>query len=238
MKGKKNYTVSKFTTQTPVIYPELSKKITLMNQDTISKSESKEIGKNAISLLNSLQLSIYKKLFTRSNKDFSFNFQDIKNIRNIYLKKLVESNLDNFPSELMLDEYKPPEITKEDKVTALLNRLKEEIKLESRKKNPEVSRKSSVNIQRENLEEGIINDRSKKKSLSNSQIKEVVEKNKKKDSEKAKENDKNNGSADEDEEQNEEQSFEEENYINDDGGDSDDGEGGDDFDDMDEGGEY
>ena len=212
----------------------------MLNQDPISKAQTKELGKYSISLLSSLSLSIYKKLFARNvNKDVLFNYQDIKNIRNLYLKRLVESNQENFPYELSQDEYKVVELTKDEKIKVMMERLREIAKNDKGKSNHnnslEVSRKSSVN-RKESLDETKkINDRSNKEKMMASKRNELQTNN----SANTTQNNINNDNSEEDEnEHNNSQSYEdEENYINDPEDDDGDNEG--DYSaNLDEGGEY
>ena len=238
--GKKQANFSRIPLETPDIFPSLKRPIAMLNQDPISKAQTKELGKYSISLLSSLSLSIYKKLFARNvNKDVLFNYQDIKNIRNLYLKRLVESNQENFPYELSQDEYKVVELTKDEKIKVMMERLREIAKNDKGKSNHnnslEVSRKSSVN-RKESLDETKkINDRSNKEKMMASKRNELQTNN----SANTTQNNINNDNSEEDEnEHNNSQSYEdEENYINDPEDDDGDNEG--DYSaNLDEGGEY
>ena len=238
--GRKQANFSRIPLETPDIFPSLKRPIAMLNQDPISKAQTKELGKYSISLLSSLSLSIYKKLFARNvNKDVLFNYQDIKNIRNLYLKRLVESNQENFPYELSQDEYKVVELTKDEKIKVMMERLREIAKNDKGKSNHnnslEVSRKSSVN-RKESLDETKkINDRSNKEKMMASKRNELQTNN----SANTTQNNINNDNSEEDEnEHNNSQSYEdEENYINDPEDDDGDNEG--DYSaNLDEGGEY
>lgn len=238
--GRKQANFSRIPLETPDIFPSLKRPIAMLNQDPISKAQTKELGKYSISLLSSLSLSIYKKLFARNvNKDVLFNYQDIKNIRNLYLKRLVESNQENFPYELSQDEYKVVELTKDEKIKVMMERLREIAKNDKGKSNHnnslEVSRKSSVN-RKESLDETKkINDRSNKEKMMASKRNELQTNN----SANTTQNNINNDNSEEDEnEHNNSQSYEdEENYINDPEDEDGDNEG--DYSaNLDEGGEY
>ena len=238
--GRKQANFSRIPLETPDIFPSLKRPIAMLNQDPISKAQTKELGKYSISLLSSLSLSIYKKLFARNvNKDVLFNYQDIKNIRNLYLKRLVESNQENFPYELSQDEYKVVELTKDEKIKVMMERLREIAKNDKGKSNHnnslEVSRKSSVN-RKESLDETKkINDRSNKEKMMVSKRNELQTNN----SANTTQNNINNDNSEEDEnEHNNSQSYEdEENYINDPEDEDGDNEG--DYSaNLDEGGEY
>ena len=238
--GRKQANFSRIPLETPDTFPSLKRPIAMLNQDPISKAQTKELGKYSISLLSSLSLSIYKKLFARNvNKDVLFNYQDIKNIRNLYLKRLVESNQENFPYELSQDEYKVVEQTKDEKIKVMMERLREIAKNDKGKSNHnnslEVSRKSSVN-RKESLDETKkINDRSNKEKMMASKRNELQTNN----SANTTQNNINNDNSEEDEnEHNNSQSYEdEENYINDPEDDDGDNEG--DYSaNLDEGGEY
>ena len=238
--GRKQANFSRIPLETPDTFPNLKRPIAMLNQDPISKAQTKELGKYSISLLSSLSLSIYKKLFARNvNKDVLFNYQDIKNIRNLYLKRLVESNQENFPYELSQDEYKVVELTKDEKIKVMMERLREIAKKDKGKSNHnnslEVSRKSSVN-RKESLDETKkINDRSNKEKMMASKRNELQTNN----SANTTQNNINNDNSEEDEnEHNNSQSYEdEENYINDPEDEDGDNEG--DYSaNLDEGGEY
>lgn len=234
--GRKQANFSRIPLETPDTFPNLKRPIAMLNQDPISKAQTKELGKYSISLLSSLSLSIYKKLFARNvNKDVLFNYQDIKNIRNLYLKRLVESNQENFPYELSQDEYRVVELTKDEKIKVMMDRLREIAKNDKGKSNHnnslEVSRKSSVN-RKESLDETKkINDRSNKDKL-------ITKKNdiQTNNSVNTAQNNIDNSEEDENEHNNSQSYEDEENYIND-PEDEDDNEG--DYSaNLEEGGEY
>ncbi len=215
----------------PITFPELVKKLRPLDQDSISKNIKKDIGKYSITLMNLSQVSIYKKLFNKfGNLDLNFRSQELKNIRNTYLKKLVESNPDNFPIELSLDEYKEMELSKEDKVNNILEKLKEASKNEKIKPQKEINKQLNKNIRKESIDE------------------KIEKKNKKQENKGNKKEEKNNPYQDspnnfneDDNSDNKEQSYEEyedeEKYINDNEDDSQNNNMGDD-DDYDEGGVY
>lgn len=237
--GRKQANFSRIPLETPDTFPSLKRPIAMLNQDPISKAQTKELGKYSLSLLSSLSLSIYKKLFAKNlNKDVLFNYQDIKNIRNLYLKRLVESNQENFPFELSQDEYKVVELTKDEKIKVMIERLKEISKNDKGKGHSlEVSRKSSVN-RKESLDETKkINDRSNKEKMLAQKKNESKTSNN--NSVNTTQNNINNDNSEEDEnEHNNSVSYEdEENYINDPEDDDGDNEG--DYSaNLDEGGEY
>jgi hypothetical protein len=225
---------------TPVIYPALIKELNVLCGNTSKQEKCKEIGKYAMRLQMRTNNSVYKKLFMKGN----YNNGDIKNIRKMYLKRLVESNSDNFPFELALDQYKVRNISMEEKMENVLMKLKEMSKNERGAKfssKTDMKQIVSNNSQiKEMMNKGNNINISNKKNMTNSNQNEIIDKNNKN-----KLNDNNNNSENNSDFENEDiqhdQSYEDEDeYINDENGDSD---NNDDMNDdysvnMDEGGEF
>ena len=131
----------------------------------------------------------------------------MREIRNKYLKKLVESNPFYFPKELSLDEYKKPVNTKEERLNKLLQHLEEQAKKE---RNIDNSRKNSSILYLNSRKESILLENKRKRTESVNEVIEEVEnkknKNKIKKEENGEEQEQNNL-----EEENGEASFYEEN---------------------------
>lgn len=119
----------------PQIFPHLTKRVLNLDDFINSQQLKNKIGEYGISLNNMKKKSIYKKLLLdpqvkEAQKIANYNFQEMREIRNKYLKKLVESNPFYFPKELGLDEYKKPINTKEERLNKLLKHLEEQAKKE------------------------------------------------------------------------------------------------------------
>ena len=119
----------------PQIFPHLTKRVLNLDDFINSQQLKNKIGEYGISLNNMKKKSIYKKLLLdpqvkETQKITNYNYQEMREIRNKYLKKLVESNPFYFPKELGLDEYKKPINTKEERLNKLLKHLEEQAKKE------------------------------------------------------------------------------------------------------------
>ena len=119
----------------PQIFPHLTKRVLNLDDFINSQQLKNKIGEYGISLNNMKKKSIYKKLLLdpqvkEAQKITNYNYQEMREIRNKYLKKLVESNPFYFPKELGLDEYKKPINTKEERLNKLLKHLEEQAKKE------------------------------------------------------------------------------------------------------------
>jgi hypothetical protein len=119
----------------PQIFPHLTKRVLNLDDFINSQQLKNKIGEYGISLNNMKKKSIYKKLLLdpqvkEAQKIANYNYQEMREIRNKYLKKLVESNPFYFPKELGLDEYKKPINTKEERLNKLLKHLEEQAKKE------------------------------------------------------------------------------------------------------------
>ena len=119
----------------PQIFPHLTKRVLNLDDFIISQKEKNKLGEYGILLNQMRQNSIYKKLLLPpeikdSQTITSYNPQEIREIRNKYLKKLVESNPFYFPRELSLEEYKKPVNSKEERISKLLKHLEEQAKKE------------------------------------------------------------------------------------------------------------
>lgn len=119
----------------PEIFPPLTKRVLNLDDFINSQQLKNKIGEYGISLNNMKKKSIYKKLLLdpqvkEAQKIANYNYQEMREIRNKYLKKLVESNPFYFPKELGLDEYKKPINTKEERLNKLLKHLEEQAKKE------------------------------------------------------------------------------------------------------------
>ena len=126
--------------EAPETFPEINKRVLNLDDYISTQPSIKKLGEYAIFLNNQKKKSIYKKLLSKDPQS-NLSFQEMKEIRNKYLKKLVESNSFYFPKELGLDEYKKPTNTKEEKIKQILEHLEEIAKNE--KKNSDRSRKNS-----------------------------------------------------------------------------------------------
>jgi len=158
----------------PETFPRLTKRV-LDFDDYISTQPSiKKLGEYAILLNTQKNKSIYKKLLSKDPKS-TLTFQEIKKIRNKYLKKLVESNSFYFPKELGLDEYKKPINTKEEKHNKLLKSMEEIARKEKNNKrsmknnsfNSIESRKESFLENKRNRTESIEIEQKKRKNKEN-----------------------------------------------------------------------
>ena len=129
--------------EAPQIFPELTKVVLNLDEYISSQPSIKQLGNYAIHLYNLNKKSIYKKLLSNiKNKESP----EMKEIRNKYLKKLVESNQFFFPKELGLDEYKKPFNSKEERLKKLLKHLEEEAKKEQIKLDLKSRKNSNINV--------------------------------------------------------------------------------------------
>ena len=189
----------------PKIFPKLTKQVLNLDELIDSESSIKKLGSYGISLNNLTKKSIYKKLLD-GKKDINMNFQKKKEIRNIFLKKLVESNSFFFPKELGLEECKKPINIKEVNYSKLLKHLEEKAKKEKLSLS---SRKSTLNINASRKESLLDNKRKRTDS-----IYEELNSKKKKKSKKEKGKDKEENGEERDKEDNdgEVSYYEDENY--------------------------
>ena len=147
----------------PETFLELTKRVLNLDDYISTQPSIKKLGEYAIFLNNQKKKSIYKKLLSKDSKS-KISFQEMKEIRNKYLKKLVESNSFYFPKELGLDEYKKPTNSKEEKIKQILEHLEEIAKKE--RNNIERSRKnSSTNLMASRKESILENKRNRSESL-------------------------------------------------------------------------
>ena len=171
----------------PETIPILTKQILNLDDYISTLPYAKQLGTHAIFLNKLKKKSIYKKLLldTKSkDSHHNFNPQELKEIRNTYLKKLVISNSFYFPKELGLDEYKKPNNTKEEKLNKVLQHLEEIAKkekpsmdLQSRKTstiNNLASRKESL-LENKRKRTDSINDEADKKKKKNQYSEEEEE---------------------------------------------------------------
>ena len=203
--------------EVPTIFPPLKKPILKLDDAINLKSSIDEIGQYAVLLNSKFNKSIYKKLLIdHKNKD-SFNsnlsYQEIKEIRNKYLKKMVESNHYYFPKELSLDEYKKRIISKEEKLNEILKNLEETAKKEKINLNIN-SRKNSSNLNASRKESFL---EEKRKRVESVDYQEMTKKNEKNNLDENDEKDKDNQenkkiiNIEENEDDND---YDDENYIN------------------------
>ena len=202
----------------PIIFPPLTKRVLNLDDFINSQKLKNKLGEYGISLNEMRAKSIYKKLLLNPKlKDTqtitNYNPQEMKDIRNKYLKKLVESNPFYFPRELGLEEYKKPVNTKEERLNKLMKRLEEQAKKE--RGNNESRKNSSVlyiNSRKESLLEN-------KRKRTESVIEEIDNKKNKKEKKEEKEENEEEKNV---EEENGEVSYyeEEEDYANPDDDDS------------------
>ena len=119
----------------PIIFPHLSKRVLNLDDFINSQKLKNNLWEHSLSLNDIWAKSIYKKLLIdpqikESKLGINYNQQEMREMRNKYLKKLVESNPLYFPNELGLDEYKKPINTKEERLNKLLKHLEEQAKKE------------------------------------------------------------------------------------------------------------
>ena len=188
----------------PELYPKLSKQIQNLDDYIETNQYAKKLGSYGITLNNLKKKSIYKKLLDIKSQDTKNNLsiQELREGRNKYLKKLVESNSFYFPKELGLDEYKKPTNPKEDKFNKILKQLEEIAKKE--KINMDVSRKNSVNYISSRKDSLLENKRKRADSIYEELYGKNNKKQKQKQKQKQKENEENGGYAENEEENNEE----------------------------------
>ena len=155
---EKSYTKKPIIEESPEIFPSLTKRV-LNLDDLISTDQfAQKLGTYAIFLNNLKKKSVYKKLLSDTkHKDF----QNMREIRNKYLKRLVESNPFYFPKELGLDEYKKSTISKEDKINNLIKHL-EEIAKKEKLGNDVASRKTTSNNLIQSRKESLLDNKRKR----------------------------------------------------------------------------
>lgn len=253
--SEKRYQKRQYVIDTPVLFPQLSKKLLNLDRNLKDKTKVQLIGDYTSYLQNQQNKSIYKKLLSdNKNKDSlgNLSYKEIKEIRNKYLRKLVESNPFFFPKELSQNEYKRPLFSKEDRVKKLMKGIEELAKKE--KMNLDISRKEStfLNLSRK---ESIFDDYKKRKESIGDDIidgKNYLGKKLTRDdgdamrarinNEEYKNKEINNRDTNEENGENgdieEENSYADENYINDSDNDDSQNDYDDDEGDMDDGGEY
>ena len=169
----------------PQVFPKLTKQIQNLDDLIASKPSINKLGSYGISFDKIKKKSIYKRLLGL-NKGRNLNYQLMKETRNKYLKKLVESNSFFFPKELGLDEYKKPINSKEDKYAQFLKHLEEISKKDKKGKN------SNSNNNLASRKESFL-DNKRKRTDSINEEKENKKKKKKKEKEKYKEVNEENG---------------------------------------------
>ena len=140
----------------PIIFPHLFKRVLNLDDFINSQKLKNNLWEHSLSLNDIWAKSIYKKLLIdpqikESKLGINYNPQEMREIRNKYLKKLVESNPLYFPNELGLGEIKKQINTKEERINKLLKHLEEQAK------------KEKVNDSRKNS--SILNINSRKESL-------------------------------------------------------------------------
>jgi hypothetical protein len=167
----------------PQIFPHLTKRVLNLDDFINSQQLKNKIGEYGISLNNMKKKSIYKKLLLdpqvkEAQKIANYNYQEMREIRNKYLKKLVESNPFYFPKELGLDEYKKPINTKEERLNKLLKHLEEQAKKE-RGNNINSRKNSSLTILNSRKESMLLeNKRKRTESLVIEEVDNKINKNK------------------------------------------------------------
>ena len=135
MEEENQFQKKRIIDEDPQIFPHLTKRVLNLDNFINSQQLKNKIGEYGISLNKMKKKSIYKKLLLdpqvkEAQKIANYNYQEMREIRNKYLKKLVESNPFYFPKELGLDEYKKPINTKEERLNKLLKHLEEQAKKE------------------------------------------------------------------------------------------------------------
>ena len=153
----------------PQIFPHLTKRVLNLDDFIISQKGKNNLGEYGISLNTMKKKSIYKKLLLspdiKGNQTINnYNPQEMREIRNKYLKKLVESNPFYFPKELSSEEYKKPTSSKEDRLNKLLKHLEEQAKKE---KVYNDSRKNSSILNINSRKESLLLENKRKRTESN-----------------------------------------------------------------------
>ena len=171
----------------PIIFPHLSKRVLNLDDFINSQKLKNKLWEYSQSLNNMRAKSIYKKLLLdpqvkETQKIANYNYQEMREIRNKYLKKLVESNPLYFPNELGLGEIKKQTITKEERLNKLLKHLEEQAK----KEKGNDSRKNSLLLMNSRKESILLENKRKR----NESVYEEIDnkKNKKEKKEKKEEN--------------------------------------------------
>ena len=172
----------------PLLFPPLTKRVLNLDDFINSQKSKNKLGEYGILLNNMRTKSIYKKLLLNpkgkdSQKITNYTPQEMREIRNKYLKKLVESNPFYFPKELGLEEFKKPVNTKEERLNKLLKVLEEQAKKErvnneSRKNSLYLnSRKESLLENKRKRTESIIEeiDNKKNKKVKKEEKEEKIE---------------------------------------------------------------
>ncbi len=223
--------------ESPEPIPKLTKQSLNIDEFVSADPFAQKLGTYSIILDNIKQKSIYKKLLSDGkNKENQNNIspQYMREIRNKYLKRLVESNPSYFPKELGLDEYKMSRGAKEEKKKNFIKFYKElakKLKEQKEKGNNESnSRKNSTNLQLSRKESLLENKRKRTNSMND-------ENDNKKDKE-DEENGEEYNNFDENEEHNGEASYEEDDYPRGDDDDSQNYNYSDGYGDYDDGGDY
>ena len=198
MPEQKKFQKKHIIEEPPQIFPKLTKQIQNLDDLIASRPSINKLGSYAICLNNMKKKSIYKKLLG-VNKDKNIDSHQIKEIRNRYLKKLVENNSFFFPKELGLEKYKKPINPKEDKFNRFLNHLEEIAKKE--KNLFDNSGKSTVNNMESRKESLLDNKRKRTDSIyeKKNNKKKKKEKGKEKDNEDKEENEEENEGFEENE---------------------------------------
>ena len=152
----------------PQIFPHLTKRVLNLDDFIIFQKSKNKLGEYGISLNNMRKKSIYKKLLLApeikdSQTVTNYNPQEMREIRNKYLKKLVDSNPFYFPRELSSEEYKKPINTKEERLNKLLKHLEEQAKKE---KVFNDSRKNSTILNLNSRKESILLENKRKRTES------------------------------------------------------------------------
>ena len=165
---EKNTTKKQLIILEPEAIPPLTKSFYDLDDLISTDSYANKLGTYAIFLNDLKAKSIYKKLMSDGkNKESPNNIsrQNMREIRNKYLKKLVESNPLYFPKELGLNKYKKPFISKEEKFNKILKRLEEDAK--KAKANSDLkSRKNSSNLMASRKESFLDNKRKRTDTIS------------------------------------------------------------------------
>ena len=164
----------------PQIFPMLTKRVLNLDDFIKSQQSKNKIGEYGVSLNTMRTKSIYKKLLIvpqikESLITTNYNPQEIREIRNKYLKKLVESNPFYFPKELGLEEYKKPVSSKEERLNKLLKHLEEQAKKE--RGNNIDSRKNSSILNLNSRKESLLENKRKR---TDSAVEEIDNKKEKK----------------------------------------------------------
>jgi len=150
---KKNVKKDKYKLLEPVLYPELRKKFIELDVD---EEKFNDIGLITMNLIKHNEVSIYKLLYNRELNSDYLSTGNTKSIRSEYLKRLVSTNEDYFPKELLNDKFKRrADLSLDEKFKHKILSMKDKAKSEKAFKkncNENNSRKTSFFERKESID--------------------------------------------------------------------------------------